>query len=73
MKANPATNDVRPTSKAREKRPGDEVGFFFTQVIVKYIEKNLDITKLHYSEQILQFLGPLLYRGSTVIWKASDS
>ena len=67
MKANPATTEVRLTSKAREKRPGDEVGFFFTQVIVKYMEKNLDIIKLHFCEQILQFLGPLLYRGSTVI------
>ena len=37
------------------------------------MEKNLDITKPHYSEQILQFLGPLLYRGSAVIWKESDS
>ena len=66
MKANAATNEVCPTSKAREKHLGTRLDFF-TQVIVKYMEKNLDITKPHYSEQILQFLGHLLYRGSTVI------
>ena len=39
---------------------------FVTLVIVKYIEKNLYITKPCYSEQILPVLWPLLYRGSTV-------
>ena len=41
---------------------------FLCPVIIKYMEKNLDITKPRYSEQIWQSgLAPSLYRGSTVI------
>ena len=54
-----------PHLQSQGKAPWGRGWIFFTQVIV--MEKNLDITKPHYSEQILQFFGPLLYRGSTVI------
>ena len=41
--------------------------FFLTPVIVKYMEKYLDITKTRYSEQILTAsLGTSLYLGSTL-------
>ena len=38
----------------------------FTQLLVIYVEKNLDIMKPRYSEQILSVPRPSLYRGSTV-------
>ena len=37
------------------------------QSMVKYMEKNLDITKPCYNEHILPVLGPSLYRGFTVL------
>lgn len=36
---------------------------FFTPVIVKYLEKNLDITKPHYSEHILPVPWPFIISG----------
>ena len=39
------------------------MSIFFTPVIVKDMEKNLDITKPRYSEK--NWLVPSLYRGST--------
>ena len=41
--------------------------FFLTPVVVKYMEKYLDITKTRYSEQFLTAsLGTSLYLGSTL-------
>ena len=40
---------------------------FFTPVIVKYMEKSLDIMKPHY-KKFCQFLGPSWYWGSTVAY-----
>ena len=39
---------------------------FFPPVIVKYMEKHLNISKPCYSEQILPVYSTSLYRGSTI-------
>ena len=38
---------------------------FFAPVIVKYMEKNLNLTKRRYGKHILPVPWPSLYRGST--------
>ena len=40
---------------------------FFPPVIVKYMEKHLNISKPCYSEQILPVHSTSLYRGSTIL------
>ena len=39
---------------------------FFTPIIVKYMERNVDITKPRYSDQFLPVPWPFVFRGSAV-------
>ena len=39
---------------------------FFTPIIVKYMEKNVDITKPRYSDQFMPVPWPFVFRGSAV-------
>ena len=51
----------------------NKMNIFLTPVIVRYMEKNLDITKPYYSKCILPTLGPSVYRSSIVVERPLNS